>query len=109
MAETAYWPAELRGHHYFPIGSFASFEDALEAVKDHHRNNPRVDAIWRRHEPILRIFKSEGDSWNSTIIEMCPADDRPMMTLATYKVLESRVQSPTERTLGPRLNLAHSV
>jgi hypothetical protein len=103
MSDAAYWPAELRGHHYFPIGTFTSFDDALDAVKHHYRNNPNVDPIWRRHEPIVRLFHSEGDSWNSTIIELCPADDRPMMALATYKVLEGRAQTVREDRTRPSL------
>jgi hypothetical protein len=80
-------PSEFVNGHYRPIGgSYESLDRAVEAVKDHFHNVHGGRAA-------TRTFHADGQPTGHALVEVGFEANRPVATLAIYKVVEGPVGS----------------
>ncbi len=98
----------LEGQHYHPFGlALETHELAVAGVVDHFRTAPPKDEwgeFWRSSpDLVFRVFRSDDEDGHSSIVQVCPDKDRPMMVLANYSIIRSEMKDQpfAERQFAP--------
>jgi len=96
MAESIFFGNVLRdGRWNTCTAAVSTLDEAIELVKSHYKMEPTDDSMRRmfQADPDLefRVYWSNGDGWASTIVEVIPDDERPMVALAVYKIMEGQL------------------